>query len=101
MPLYLPLCILQLPQPNRVFISYSYFGVQPLTNYIHFRASIEKRSEYLDKISKYDKEQIYILMRVVQIGPFAQIEGNLMPENYPARQFLRKADKCFGVCIVN
>ncbi len=24
-----------------------------------------------------------------------------MPENFPAGQFLRKADKCLGVCIVN
>ncbi len=24
-----------------------------------------------------------------------------MPENFPIGQFLRKADKCFGVCIVN
>ncbi len=24
-----------------------------------------------------------------------------MPENFPAAQFLRKVDKCFGVCIVN
>ncbi len=27
-------------------------------------------------------------------------EGKLMPENFPAGQFLRKADKCFGVGIV-
>jgi hypothetical protein len=24
-----------------------------------------------------------------------------MPENFPSGQFLRKADKCFDVCIVN
>ncbi len=24
-----------------------------------------------------------------------------MPENFPAAQFLRNVDKCFGVCIVN
>ncbi len=28
-------------------------------------------------------------------------EGKLMPENFPAVQFLRKADKRFDVCIVN
>ncbi len=28
-------------------------------------------------------------------------EGKLMPENFPAGQFLRKADKCFGVFLVN
>jgi hypothetical protein len=25
----------------------------------------------------------------------------IIPENFPAGQFLRKADKCIGVCIVN
>jgi hypothetical protein len=28
-------------------------------------------------------------------------ERKLITENYPADQFLRKAHKCFGVCIVN
>jgi hypothetical protein len=28
-------------------------------------------------------------------------DGNLIPENFPAGQLLRKTDKCFGVCIVN
>jgi hypothetical protein len=27
--------------------------------------------------------------------------AKLMPENFPAGQFLRKAKKCFGVCRVN
>jgi hypothetical protein len=27
--------------------------------------------------------------------------AKLMPENFPADQFLRKADKSFGACIVN
>ncbi len=26
-------------------------------------------------------------------------EGKLIPKNFPAGPFLRKADKCFGVCL--
>ncbi len=26
-------------------------------------------------------------------------EGKLIPKIFPAGQFLRKADKCFGVCL--
>jgi hypothetical protein len=28
-------------------------------------------------------------------------EGKLLPENFPAGLFLRKADKCFGIYIAN
>jgi hypothetical protein len=32
---------------------------------------------------------------------FVCCDGKLMPENFPARQFSGKANKCFGVCIVD
>jgi len=32
---------------------------------------------------------------------FVCCDGKLMPENFPAGQFFRKTDKCFGVSVAN
>jgi hypothetical protein len=31
---------------------------------------------------------------------FVSYDEKLMPENFPAGQFFRKGDTCFGVCIL-
>jgi hypothetical protein len=53
----------------------------------------------LSEIPAQKLHQIYHPKKTA--GSICLQEGKLMPTNFPEGKFLRKADKCFVVCIVN